>query len=129
MSRSFTLDQTTLNRVQTGIPYAIVVGQLLLVGLVTPGIDGQPPLVGVVIGEGILAGVLGVTLVQTQQPQAGIIGFLVAGLILGAGSLLVGGMTATLWPVTAVLAGGFASGAYTLHRVELIRLGLVGGDR
>lgn len=119
----------TLTRLHAGIPYIVVVGQLLLIGVVTPGVDGQPPIVGAVIGEGLLAGLLGVTLAQTQQRAAGLISFLVAGLVLTGGSLFVAGMTAALWPVAAVLVGSLASTAYVFHRIELVRLGLVGGDR
>jgi hypothetical protein len=102
--------------------YAYAVGQLCFVLLATTSF-GDVPVVGLVVAQAGLGALLLAALVghwprRTAVPAAVV--FVLTAVGLGSTRALE-----PLWLGVAVLAGLYVFLAYTLHRYELVRLGLV----
>ncbi|WP_255150051.1 hypothetical protein [Halorarius halobius] len=110
----------------------VVLGQLPLLlfvsGDVRIGVPVSPELLTLLVGEGVLWLVLAGTVLAQRPRGRGVAAFAVATICFGG--LLTIGMEATdrLWALAVTLLVVAAVVAYLLHRVELLRLGLAGGD-
>lgn len=103
--------------------YAFAVGQLLFV-LLAAALYGEVPATGVLVAEAGLAAILVAALLDhwPRWSAAVAVGvFAVAAVGFGSASALE-----PLWHGAAVVAVIYAGLAYTLHRYELVSLGLVG---
>lgn len=113
-------------------PLVVALGQLPLLLLVPSDVSFTLPassgLLTLLAGEGLLFLVLAADIVRTRPRLRGLAAFVLA--TVGFGGVLLVGLRATadLWLVALALVVTMTVAAYLLHRVELLRLGLVGGD-
>lgn len=103
--------------------YAYAVGQLGFVILATT-VHGDVPVAGVGAAQVGLGAVLAATLLDRWPFRTAALA--VGVLVVSAVGLGAAAAVEPLWHGAAILAGLYAVLAYTLHRYELVRLGLVG---
>lgn len=108
-------------RLTSGL-YAFAVGQLLF-AIVSTSVVGGLPTEAVLVAQLSLGGVLLVTLIS-HRPRRTAVVTAITFAVAAAGFATVSTLE-TLWHGAAILAVAYALTAYTLHRYELVRLGLV----
>lgn len=106
------------------VPTAVAVGTTGLLLVVDPG----PPPVALGIASVLVAVVLGGTAIRTGAPVRALAWSIGSFAVLGGVAFGILGSGRSL-PLAALGLGlAFAAISYTLHRYELVQLGLVGGD-
>ncbi len=107
-----------------GTPYAFALGHVALAAVVPIGIDP----ISVIIVEAAFVAVLLAPLRRTTSPVA-LVGVALASTLVIAGTtwLVVNSQPTALAALTVL--GCLAIAAYALHRLEIVRLGLVPTDR